>query len=49
MEFARGSQHQAALLLGIARQTLRQKLKQLGLHPTSQLDHDDAEANDLPG
>ncbi|OJW22590.1 MAG: Fis family transcriptional regulator [Planctomycetales bacterium 71-10] len=49
MEFARGSQHQAALLLGIARQTLRQKLKQLGLHPTSQLDHDDSEANELPG
>jgi len=33
MQFARGSQHQAALLLGIARQTLRQKLKQLGLQP----------------
>ncbi len=29
---AEGSQHQAALLLGIARQTLRQKLRDLGLH-----------------
>ena len=31
MEYARGSQHQAALLLGIARQTLRLKLRDLGL------------------
>jgi two-component system, NtrC family, response regulator AtoC len=31
LEYTRGSQHQAALLLGIARQTLRQKLRQLGL------------------
>jgi two-component system nitrogen regulation response regulator GlnG len=37
LEHARGSQHQAALLLGIARQTLRLKLRELGLsarHPT---------------
>jgi two-component system nitrogen regulation response regulator GlnG len=31
LEYTRGSQHQASLLLGIARQTLRQKLRQLGL------------------
>jgi two-component system nitrogen regulation response regulator GlnG len=31
LEYTRGSQHQAALLLGIARQTLRQKVRQLGL------------------
>jgi two-component system nitrogen regulation response regulator GlnG len=33
LEYTRGSQHQAALLLGIARQTLREKLRQLGLSP----------------
>src|SRR6516165_5092632 len=33
LEHARGSQHQAALLLGIARQTLRLKLRDLGLLP----------------
>jgi two-component system nitrogen regulation response regulator GlnG len=31
LELTRGSQHQAALLLGIARQTLRLKLRDLGL------------------
>jgi DNA-binding NtrC family response regulator len=31
LEYTRGSQHQAALLLGIARQTLRLKLRDLGL------------------
>jgi two-component system nitrogen regulation response regulator GlnG len=31
LEYARGSQHQAALLLGIARQTLRLKVRELGL------------------
>jgi len=31
LEHTRGSQHQAALLLGIARQTLRLKLRELGL------------------
>ena len=34
MEYARGSQHQAAFLLGIARQTLRLKLRDLGLSIT---------------
>jgi two-component system nitrogen regulation response regulator GlnG len=33
LEHTGGSQHQAALLLGIARQTLRLKLRDLGLHP----------------
>jgi len=31
LEFAKGNQHQAARLLGIARQTLRIKLRDLGL------------------
>jgi two-component system nitrogen regulation response regulator GlnG len=34
LEHTGGSQHQAARLLGIARQTLRQKLRDLGLHVT---------------
>src|SRR5215813_6061996 len=33
LKHARGSQHQAALVLGIARQTLRLKLRDLGLPP----------------
>jgi two-component system nitrogen regulation response regulator GlnG len=32
LEHTHGNQHQAARLLGIARQTLRQKLRDLGLH-----------------
>src|SRR5205823_11066498 len=34
LEYTSGNQHQAARLLGIARQTLRQKLRDLGLHIT---------------
>jgi DNA-binding NtrC family response regulator len=34
LEFTGGNQYQAARLLGIARQTLRQKLRDLGLHAT---------------
>ena len=34
LEFTRGNQNQAARLLGVARQTLRQKLRDLGLHVT---------------
>jgi two-component system nitrogen regulation response regulator GlnG len=34
LEYTRGNQFQAARLLGIARQTLRQKLNDLGLHVT---------------
>jgi two-component system nitrogen regulation response regulator GlnG len=45
MEYAQGNQHQAARLLGIARQTLRQKLRDLGLHVTQSVE---AEDKDLP-
>src|SRR5205807_1620737 len=34
LEYTQGNQHQAARLLGIARQTLRLKLRELGLHIT---------------
>jgi DNA-binding NtrC family response regulator len=34
LEYTGGNQYQAARLLGIARQTLRQKLRDLGLHAT---------------
>jgi DNA-binding NtrC family response regulator len=34
LEYTHGNQYQAARLLGIARQTLRQKLRDLGLHVT---------------
>jgi len=34
LEYTGGNQHQAARLLGIARQTLRTKLRELGLHVT---------------
>src|SRR5271166_3406611 len=38
LEYTRGNQHQAALLLGIARQTLRLKLRDLGLSITRSVD-----------
>jgi len=38
MEYTGGNQHQAARLLGIARQTLRQKLRDLGLHVTHSIE-----------
>jgi two-component system nitrogen regulation response regulator GlnG len=41
MEFTHGNQNQAARLLGIARQTLRQKLRDLGLHVTHSVEADD--------
>ena len=41
LEYTGGSQHQAARLLGIARQTLRQKLRDLGLHVTHSVEADD--------
>ncbi len=44
MEFTHGNQNQAARLLGIARQTLRLKLRDLGLHITHSVDADE---NDL--
>jgi two-component system nitrogen regulation response regulator GlnG len=43
LEYTDGNQHQAARLLGIARQTLRQKLRDLGLHVTQSVE---AEEND---
>jgi len=43
LEYTRGNQHQAARLLGIARQTLRTKLRELGLHVTHSV-----EANEDP-
>jgi DNA-binding protein Fis len=41
LEYTRGSQHQAARLLGIARQTLRLKLQTLGLHVTRSVEAGD--------
>jgi two-component system nitrogen regulation response regulator GlnG len=43
LDFTGGSQHQAARLLGIARQTLRQKLHALGLHVTRAVETDEEE------
>jgi two-component system nitrogen regulation response regulator GlnG len=43
LEYTGGSQHQAARLLGIARQTLRQKLHALGVHVTRSVEADDDE------
>jgi two-component system nitrogen regulation response regulator GlnG len=45
LEYTGGNQHQAARLLGIARQTLRHKLRNLGLHITHFVEEDD---KDLP-
>ncbi len=45
LEYTGGNQHQAARLLGIARQTLRQKLRDLGLHITHAVEADE---DDLP-
>jgi two-component system nitrogen regulation response regulator GlnG len=42
LEFTGGNQYQAARLLGIARQTLRQKLRDLGLHVTHAVEADDS-------
>ena len=41
LDFTGGNQHQAARLLGIARQTLRQKLRDLGLHVTHSVGADE--------
>jgi DNA-binding protein Fis len=32
LDYAHGNQNQAALLLGIARETLRRKMRELGVH-----------------
>jgi two-component system nitrogen regulation response regulator GlnG len=41
MEYTNGNQNQAARLLGVARQTLRQKLRDLGLHMTHSVEADE--------
>jgi two-component system nitrogen regulation response regulator GlnG len=41
LEYTNGNQHQAAGLLGIARQTLRVKLRELGLHVTHSVEADE--------
>jgi two-component system nitrogen regulation response regulator GlnG len=41
LEHTGGNQHQAARLLGIARQTLRNKLRDLGLHVTHSVEADE--------
>jgi nitrogen regulation protein NR(I) len=43
LDYTGGNQHQAARILGIARQTLRQKLRDLGLHVTHSVEADDDE------
>src|SRR5438094_1818233 len=43
LEYTGGNQHQAARLLGIARQTLRLKLRELGLHVTHAVEADEDE------
>jgi two-component system nitrogen regulation response regulator GlnG len=40
LDYTGGNQHRAALLLGIARKTLRQKLRDLGLHVTHSVEAD---------
>src|SRR5262249_44233923 len=41
LEYTGGNQHRAARLLGIAPQTLRQKLRDLGLHVTHSVEADE--------
>jgi len=49
MQYTRGSQHQAARLLGIARQTLRLKFRELGLRAARSVETEvDDAAQDLP-
>jgi two-component system nitrogen regulation response regulator GlnG len=43
LEYTHGSQHQAARLLGIARQTLRLKLRELGLHVARSVEAEDGD------
>ncbi len=43
LEFTRGNQHQAARILGIARQTLRQKLRELGLRVAHNVEAEDTD------
>jgi two-component system, NtrC family, response regulator AtoC len=46
LDYTGGNQHQAARLLGIARQTLRQKLRDLGLHVTRSIESDDSDLSE---
>jgi two-component system nitrogen regulation response regulator GlnG len=43
LEYTQGNQHQAARLLGLARQTLRLKLRELGLHVTRSVEAEEEE------
>jgi DNA-binding NtrC family response regulator len=45
LEYTSGNQHQAARVLGIARQTLRQKLRDLGLHVGHAVKTDEEESS----
>jgi two-component system nitrogen regulation response regulator GlnG len=45
LEHSSGNQHQTARLLGIARQTLRQKLRDLGLHVTHSVEAEEAQSD----
>jgi len=45
LTFTGGNQHQAAQLLGIARQTLRQKLRELGLHVTQSVETNETDSS----
>jgi two-component system nitrogen regulation response regulator GlnG len=45
LDYTGGNQHHAARLLGIARQTLRQKLRDLGLHVTHSVESGEDEAS----
>jgi two-component system nitrogen regulation response regulator GlnG len=45
LEHTGGNQHKAARLLGIARQTLRGKLRELGLHVTQSVENDEADGS----
>jgi two-component system nitrogen regulation response regulator GlnG len=48
LEYAGGNQHRAALLLGIARQTLRAKLRDLGLLPAHSAEANEDDLPELP-
>jgi two-component system nitrogen regulation response regulator GlnG len=45
LEYTGGNQHQAARLLGIARQTLRQKLRDLGLHVSHSVEANEGDSS----
>jgi DNA-binding NtrC family response regulator len=45
IEYTRGNHRRAARLLGISRQTMRVKLRSLGLHVTHSVEHDDDDSS----